>query len=370
MEEEEKSGGIHPAVYGVLTIVQGVAFIVAGLAALYLIYGLFFGGLNTIAGQSVAEKQRVLSNVSAAGQFMTAGLAIGAICTTIIYFTTEIAGYLLLALAALGFLGIPFIYSMTAGDGSNAGVGVAQAFKVFRNAMYVPAAAGAVLVVRDLVVRMINAVQGRHLAQMDLHFGGNATEEKKPVRTSLLGKCWEGSYCREYIRAQCPIFLQRKACWKERRGCYCEEDIIAGAASKASVGVQLEMAPSSLYNFANPTTTSPTKQHLTDAQKAERCRNCVIYNDHQQEKYKLLVPLILLGTVVLTVLFAVPLRIIVHNAFGSIDSIIEKIAFGPTKVNIAKPGEMAEWAFIGALGLMGCSKALQLLEWFIFKLKI
>ena len=370
MEEEEKKAGIHPAVYGVLTIIQGIAFIAAGLAALYLFYGLFSGGLNAVAGQSVAEKQRVLSNVGSAGTLLTAGLAVGSLCTAFLYFATEIAGYLLLALAGIGILGVPFVYSLTAGDSNQAGVGVAQAFNVFRNSSLVPAGVGVILVVRDLVMRVVSMVQGRQLASADLQFGGNAVPEQKPRRTSILGKCWEGGYCREYIRTQCPIFIQRKACWKERRGCYCEEDIFASASAKAGIGVQLEMAPASQYNFANPVTPKTQKAHLTDKQKAERCRNCVIYNEHQEEKYKILVPLTLILTVVLMVLIASPLRGTVHTAFGSIDKVIEKIAFGPTKVNIAKPGEFAEWLFVGALGLMACSKVLQLLEWFIFKLKI
>jgi hypothetical protein len=370
MEEEEKSGGIHPAVYGVLTIVQGIAFIVAGLAALYLLYGLFSGGLNNIAGQSLAEKQRVLTNVTVSGQFLAVGLFVGAICTAFIYFTTEIAGYLLLLLAAVGFLGIPFIYSLTIGDASKPGVGVANTFEVFRNAVIAPGLAGAVLVIRDLVVRMVNAIRGRQFAFADLTLGGDATEEKKPRRTSVLGKCWEGNYCREYIRAHCPIFLSRKACWKERKGCYCEEEIVTSAASKSTIGVQLEMAPVSGYNFANPSTPGTHKAQLTEAQKIQRCHSCVIYNDHQTEKYKVLVPLALLATVILMAVFAFPLKLIVHQAFGSIDKVIEAIAFSKTKVNLAKPSDLAEWIFISALGLMACSKALQVLEWFVFKLKV
>ena len=111
----------------------------------------------------------------------------------------------------------------------------------------------------------------------DLASGENAGK----VRTAVISSA-----------PHCPIFLSRKACWREKRGCYCEEDIVAAAASKIN-GVVLDMAPDPKQNYANTARQVGTtgmenayrKPALSHAQKVQRCKYCVIFNEHEREKY-------------------------------------------------------------------------------------
>ena len=203
-------------------------------------------------------------------------------------------------------------------------------------------------------------------------FGTGAVKENRPTRTSVLGKCWEGPYCRTFIRDHCPIFIKRQACWKNRRGCYCDEDIVSGAAAKVK-GVMLEMAPASETNFSTPATQTNRKVHLTEWQKAERCRNCIIYNEHQREKYKVFMPIVILGTVAGTAAFSQPAFALVKVVITRVDRMVQSLSFGPTSgtprhyIDIA---DWAVWSIVLALSVMLISKVLQTLEYLIFVKKI
>jgi hypothetical protein len=304
-----------------------------------------------------------------------------------------------------------------------------------------PAGIGAVLIARDVVLRFISALQPKHVESDNLTYGNEAKAEAKPIRTSLFAKCWEGPYCREFVRVHCPIFIKRAACWREKSGCYCEEEIVSQAASKVQ-GVHLEMVPSGASAPTPPPPSSPAatppvvtptrpvglssvgsppinrglghdplspppsagrggsvglsgvgssgvvhiqigneqpaavvtgnrKVELNAAQKRERCRNCVIYNEHQREKYKILLPLTFIGGIALCALFSTPARGLIGTGMIGLETLLARITFnsGPAP-KIAQPSDGAVWTLIGALSLMFLSKLLQVLEWACFKVKI
>jgi hypothetical protein len=110
------------------------------------------------------------------------------------------------------------------------------------------------------------------------------------------------------------------------------------------------------------------------AQKRERCRNCVIYNNHQREKYKLVMPIVLLATLLLCAVVAEPVRSNIGTALSGVDHLLARISFnsggGKAATDLWKPPAGIEWILIGALGLMLLSKMLQVTEWAIFKIKI
>ncbi len=399
---------IGPFLVNAGTWVMSAAFVAAGLGALYLLFALFSGNLAQLGGLPAADRARLMGVVALAGNALAGGLAIGAICALVVTWGEESTGYILLGGAAVLGLGVPFVYTLTGGQGAGNGatsVHVNMALARFIHAAYVPGAIGAGLAAFDIVKRLVSGVKPKTLEKEKLTYGGEA-RAGIPKRTSLLAKCWEGPYCREFIRATCPIFLARKACWREKRGCYCEEDIVSAAASKVQ-GVQLEMVPtqrpltpSSAAASAAPVIradqitvisgggaahvpmenvggvggnsgTSFRRVQLTHRQKIERCKNCVIYNEHEREKYKIMMPAAVLATLVLCFVFASPLRHLVGSSFGLMDSVLSKISFsGTPQKNFGNVSETAEWVLVGAIGLMLVSKALQLVEWVCFKAKI
>jgi hypothetical protein len=378
---------IEPTLYGLAMLIMNVGLVAAGLAAAYLLYGLLGGGLGEFNSLARPDRLRVLGNITLASSVLKWGLAAAAIGGGYAFRNEESTGYILAGGGAAIGLGIPYAVRTFAGA-QNTSFGSTMSLAGFVAAMYIPAAVGALLIVVDVIRRGVGTVKERPISLDALTYGGTAQEERRPVRTSLLAKCWEGGYCRDFIRPHCPIFLSRKACWREKRGCYCEEDIVSAAAAKVQ-GVVLDMAPDPKYNFANASAIGGgsvgaiggghvadtfRKPELSAAQKRERCRNCVIYNSHQQEKYKLLVPAVLLGGIALCVLFAPLMRGAVNASLTMAQTIVNKASFTvgtPTAASpLVHPGETVEWIFVGAFTIMIVSKLLQMLEWACFKVKI
>ncbi|HVK07103.1 MAG TPA: hypothetical protein VM490_26780 [Armatimonadaceae bacterium] len=379
--ERARSSVFGPSIYGIAIVVMNVAFIVAGLAAAYLIYGLVVGGLGDFGQVANAdEKRRILSNIAAASKGLTWGLAVGALAAAVVFLGEETIGYVILGIAAAIGLGIPFGFTSFGGESMapERSIALRQVFNAFVSAAYIPAGIGGLLIVRDILLRLVRGVQKKPVEKEKMNFGQNAQKESRPVRLSLLGKCWEGPYCREFIRVHCPIYHKRAACWKQRRGCYCDEDIVSTAAAKVQ-GVQLDMAPDQRYNFANAAQPGSAGQPvrkivLSPAQKRERCRNCIIYNQHQTEKYQLLMPAFLIGSVVLCLAFNGLMRHYLGAGLDAIETLMGRISFLPGdpagKVAIGRPSGTVEWVLVGAITVMVVSKVLQTLEWAIYKLKI
>jgi hypothetical protein len=68
----------------------------------------------------------------------------------------------------------------------------------------------------------------------------------------------------------------------------------------------------------------PKNAKLTPAQKAERCRQCVIYNEHQKHKYQLALPLSALALVGLYILIHSPLHAAVQAMLEQADKMMVK----------------------------------------------
>jgi hypothetical protein len=424
---------VSPQFYGIAVLVMNVAFAVAGLALLYLLYGIFSGQL------AVADPKRVLSLVAMARTLFAVGVAVGTFCAAFITYNEESSGYIILGSAAAIGIGIPVAYSTVGGNMS--GLGVRAALAALQAGVLVPAVVGGFLVARDVVLRMKDAFTKKAIDQKKMSFGSEAEKERLPLRTSLMAKCWEGPYCREFIRVHCPIFVARQACWRVKRGCYCEEDIVVQASQKAQ-GVPLQMAPDAKYNFANPPTPgrpapspntlggigsnappmpisigpagtgglgdvdngSPVapgnkaglaglgavgsaplpitigdeyhppqanSRELSSAQKRERCRNCIIYNEHQREKYSILMPVVLIGGILLCVALGGTMRDSIGGAIAGFETMAARLAFsGNAAPKVNRPPAPMEWFLVGAFSLMIVSKMLQILEWACFKVKI
>jgi hypothetical protein len=113
---------------------------------------------------------------------------------------------------------------------------------------------------------------------------------------NMLSPCWKLPFCREVIRKQCPAFLAKKTCWKFRRGCYCDEEMIG----RIIRGESLEAIK------------SPTRLSRTGKPPCDRCH---IYLEHQGYKFKMLSPLAFPATVII-VYFLWPLYVTLFTAFG------------------------------------------------------
>jgi hypothetical protein len=364
-EQYSRTGASTPVLLGIVNNVFHICIGVFVLSTAYLLYGVFFG-LGDFGSWDRARQVTMMGNINLAGNVMLAAAVLGSVCSLVLFWFEETAGYLMALLAGALYFGVPMAFASMGGEPS---VAMRMTVARFPVAALAPALIAVILVVRDLIVRLIRSLDRQSKVASDLQFGNDAKREDRPVRMSLIGKCWEGAYCRDYIRTHCPIFKAKDTCWQRRRGCYCDEEIV-NTATKKSRGTVLEMAPNEAQNYANST---PKKVvFLSDAQKVERCRNCIIYNEHQREKYKILLPVVMLLSVLLCAFLGYEMRDSVGNAMNTIESTIRRFAFTgdpTTAIKVAKPNETAIWAFVLAGSIMVIAKIIHALEWAIFEKK-
>jgi hypothetical protein len=156
-------------------------------------------------------------------------------------------------------------------------------------------------------------------------------------------------------------------------GCYCEDEIVSTAAARMA-GIPLPMAPDGRYNFANVPSPGRKKTELTPFQKRERCRHCVIYLDHQRQKYSLLMPFVIGGVGVAALMFSPLIRDLLRHGLAGVETIMAHFSWGDDNAGMSfrfgRPSPTVEWVLVGGLAIMALSKALEALEWAIFKAKI
>lgn len=110
---------------------------------------------------------------------------------------------------------------------------------------------------------------------------------------------------------------------------------------------------------------------LTPAAKRQRCRNCVIYNEHQRQKYKALVTITLIVMPAFLYMNAGLVQGWAVGLLSGMDAIMNRFSFstrGPS-VTLAHAGPL-HWTLIGALCVILMSQVLKFLEYWCFKLKI
>ena len=225
--------------------------------------------VTTEALKNVAILQKVLL-------FGTIGVGVGA---SFLFWGEELASGLMLLFAALLFFA-PAIVPLAIGEGTN---------EASAKALSALQTGGAVLGVVAAAVLMIEvAGKMRQRAKVGVRADqlkyGKGIKEEKDKQNVFLGKCWQLPFCRKFVRERCPIYHTKRTCWRERVGCMCEEEVIRKAMENKPIPKSQLLDGSAI----------PRNHRLNEKQKAERCRNCVIYNEHQRHKYKAIVPAVLL----------------------------------------------------------------------------
>jgi hypothetical protein len=187
---------------------------------------------------------------------------------------------------------------------------------------------------------------------------GKGVKEEVDRHNVFLGKCWQLPFCRKFVRERCPIYHARRTCWRELTGCMCEEEVIRGAMENKPIPKDALMA----------STYIPRNTKLTDDQKRERCRSCVIYNEHQKHKYKMAMPLTLLGFVGIYILFHTPLIAVVSILITKLDAVVGKVTYvsGP---KLDQP-TMFQELLLACFFIVMLAYVMKLMEYLFFKLKV
>ena len=385
------------AVIDILMKVFLVAIIATVGAFGYLLYGLFSGAL---AAATTTHEIRLHANqlVQSTSNILNISLAVTLVCGLLLFYENEAIAIIMLAISAFLLFGLQFLLDYLSSQSGNltASDAAKATMREIKQAAVMIGVPGVLLFLWNMIQRIRDARTGVDLA--DMKYGKEVAEEE--VRGSLVGafaKCWQLPFCREGIRVKCPIYHARTKCWKQRVGCMCEENVLRLAAGGDEhkpidmtqsagfvpigdliVNSEKEARPSIPTRVGPRGVRIPTNPHLTEGQKRERCRNCVIYNEHQRQKYGLASPLVTIAIPILVFLNFEPLKDVLMGALTTVDKLIGHLNFngpaathGPSQLSMDINGSLPIAAIlIMALTLLIMTWALRFLEYCMFQIKI
>ena len=352
--------------------ILGPAALVSILLTLYLFWGLLSGAWShqAMGVLPLVRRTQQLENITLVFHLLQVSslLTLAALLTACAQ--VEGIGYWLLGAAALFYAGPSFlanqIYPVRKITASTASTTVLGDFQLLAWLFAVP---GAVWTIVELVRRVAAAADLAAIQRANAKYGaGTKTQPKSKQRQIFLGRCWEGPYCRDHIRAKCPIHIKRRGpCWWYKEGCMCEERIVLQAMIAPDWKDQMARAHQS------QTLTGPRK-HLSPEAKRERCRNCIIYNEHQRQKHKALTVVALIAVPGLLIWQFPVLNAVVNKLLLGLDDLTRRFSFGADPSGIPALHNSAyaliAWVFVFALGVVLLSQVMRAIEFLCFKLKI
>ncbi|MFI5387363.1 MAG: hypothetical protein ACHQ50_14735, partial [Fimbriimonadales bacterium] len=260
------------------------------------------------AGGAQGNPDQALSNISILEKILYGGVLALGVSTTYLFWGESILAALQIMGAAVLFFS-PFILD-SAGIARLNGKEidpVAAALNALNHGGLVLGIIGLLVLAVDLSGRVKSrAQQGWKSDQMRY---GKGVKEEVDRHNVFLGKCWQLPFCRKFVRERCPIYHARRTCWKELTGCMCEEEVIRNAMENKAIPKDALMAA----------TYIPRNTKLTFDQKRERCKSCVIYNEHQKHKYKIALPATLCAMAAIYALAHAPLISLMSVIIASLD---------------------------------------------------
>ena len=313
---------------------------------------------NGMSGESLAQAGR---NIEFFGKLALAGGIAGSLAVAWLLWGEETLGVILLLVGGGLYAAPYYMYGAFAIPQNET---AAKAITSISNAGLSVGVLGVLTLLIDVVIRIrIRAQEGSRAEQLKF---GKGMKEERDIRNVFLGKCWQLPYCRKFVRERCPIYHARRTCWQERVGCMCEESVIQNA-------MEGKLIPSDVVAAAK---FIPKNSKLTPGQKAERCRQCIIYNEHQKHKYQLALPLT--GLVLIGIYIALhnPLHDAVQNMLFRADSQMGKISFDDSRDPGSDVTGLAQGVIpyaeiiLVAFFLIAFAYIVRVLEYLVFKLKV
>lgn len=364
-----KSRGVGPAptreineqlvefLSGVARLLMGAGTLSTMIGVGFLIYTCtLFGG-----GHVAPSADQALSNISIFDKFVLGGVLALGVSTSYLFWGESILAALQLIGAALLFFS-PIILTSTGVLGQSAtNYGdkdpVAAALASLNHGGMLLGGIGLLVLAIDLTTRArTRASQGWKSDQLRY---GKGVKEEVDRHNVFLGKCWQLPFCRKFVRERCPIYHARRTCWRELTGCMCEEEVIRNAMENKAIPKDALMAA----------TYIPRNMKLSVEQKRERCKSCVIYNEHQKHKYKVAMPATFLGFAAVYALMHGPLIQVVSGVISTMDRMINKATLQTTQAHLDQP-TMFQELLLACLMVVLFAYAMKLLEYVIFKLKV
>jgi hypothetical protein len=315
---------------------------------------LIFNASQLAGGADAATLATAAANVEMFRKVLLVGVLGMAIGSTYLFWGEEILGAIQLILAGIMYF-VPLLLAETIA-GASPTPPAHNALLALQHGGIALGVIGFVVLVVDVANRTRERIQNGTRADQLKY--GKGVKEESDRQNVFLGKCWQLPFCRKFVREKCPIYHSRRTCWKEKVGCMCEEEVIRQAMANRTIPKDQLLAANMI----------PRNARLTFDQKKERCRSCVIYNEHQRHKYRAILPLVVLFFAGFYLLFRLPLLTGTQRVVGRLDELIHVGTLGATGGH-QTPGVFVEMLLI-VLVIVMLSYAMKVLEFMIFRLKI
>ena len=310
-------------------------------------------------GNDAGAKEKATQIVSNFGLFQK-GLVLGSILTVAgsayLFWEEEIMVALNLFVAGALYFApnwVPFIAGGPAVSSSTYTTGV----ETIQSAGSIYGSIAILILVADIALRVRQ--RATHGTKADQLKYGKGVKEEKKNQNVFMGKCWQLPFCREFVRDRCPIYHAKRTCWKELVGCMCEESVIRTAMENKPVSKEALLSGAAI----------PRNTKLTVKAKRERCKNCVIYNEHQKHKYRLALPLIVLGYIGIWLVFRDVMASGVNGLMGTASKTVSQVTAGAVN-GAANTGEIFVQFLVICILLVALSYTLKMLEFVVFRLKL
>jgi len=347
---------------GLLEFLSGAARLLMYAGILATIIGVGFLGYTCFAFSGSSKPpnpESAIANVGVLEKFLYGGVLALGVSTTFLFWGESILAALQILGGAILFFS-PLILNFAGISSSSNGSDTVDPVSVAQTSLshggVILGIIGLIVLGADLAVRAKErSQQGWKLDQLRY---GKGVKEEVDRHNVFLGKCWQLPFCRKFVRERCPIYHARRTCWKELTGCMCEEEVIRNAMENKAIPKDALMAA----------TYIPRNLKLTVAQKQERCRTCVIYNEHQKHKYKLLMPttLVLFGGVYF--LAHGPLINLMSTILNALDRMIGRATY--ERMHIEDQPVLFQELLLACIMVILLAYAMKLLEYIVFKLKV
>ncbi len=336
-----------------LSSLSSVVFYVGLLATVSSVGLLIFTYMRLSGPDAAAQSANALKNIELFQKILLAGSAATAVGALLRFWGEELLGAVLAGSGAAMYfapLFLPSVLGESKTDASAAALTTIQSGGILLGIIGM----GALTI--DVVTRVTGRVKKG--AKSDQIKYGKGMKEEATRQNVFLGKCWQLPFCRKFVREQCPIYHAKTTCWKELVGCMCEESVITTAMSGKTFSKE------SLMNG----TAIPRNNKLTVPQKKERCRSCVIYNEHLRHQYKISLPAAVISILALYAIFHGQLAGIIINLCKAINAAVRGATLGATG-NFVPPTYFVE-ALLFMFVILVISYVVKMIEFAIFKLKI
>ncbi|MGO8672183.1 MAG: hypothetical protein ACLQVD_12560 [Capsulimonadaceae bacterium] len=360
--------------------VARIVFYVSAFAAAclfgYLMWGLFGGAWANPGFSRAAQdvQHRYIENIGIIVQWLRVVSVIGVLALIVCTFRDEGLGYVLAGIAAVLYLGLPFVTENLLFNWTSLSDSAATTVLLtdLQSLWWIFGVPSVLFVIWDIGRRIAAGAEMAAIQRANLKYGSSAAKQRSSTqKQKFLGRCWELPYCRDQIRVKCPIYIRRRGpCWWYKEGCMCEERIVLQAVIASDWKDQANAANQKL----NLTAAAP-KTMLTATAKRDRCRKCIIYNEHQRQKYKLLSGLVAVGVTGGFLLNLAAVQGVMQDLLGKIEAATSRFQMDPTSSNqIAvlhgSSAVIIDNVLIFCLGLVIVSQALRLVEYVCFSLKL